>query len=120
MMKIKIITYQLFACHRYTLQSQYRRTKSHFLRREIARQFRLMSENSKAFYVHCVRAVEREKCANTSHESCLRNAGESGENRKCSVKVRRCLHPTRMHIYTSLPFSAISPMPSSGIAVAET
>lgn len=28
-----------------------------------------------------------------ARERCLRNAGERGENRKCSVKVRRCLRP---------------------------
>lgn len=47
-------------------------------------------------------ARPREKCANTSRESRLRNAGERGENRKCTVKVRRCLRPARMHIYTGL------------------
>lgn len=87
-----------------TLRSQWRRAKSHFLRRENARWFRLMNERGTVFRVRDVTGREARECIVREP---LTQRGERGENRKCSVKVRRCLHSAQICIRAGLRFFAI-------------
>jgi len=59
--------------------------QSHFLKREITHRFRLMSERSAMACSRFARATRE------AREPLTQPARQRGENRKCSVKVRRCL-----------------------------